>query len=486
MSSGGWIAICVVCAVVGAVLTYILLSKKITNISKENVRLLSEIESEQRINVKAEEEKQQQQEKIDELNEKLRLKIEESAKKSQEAESEISIKHRLQEEKAELLMKNEELNKRLNEVTANYSAEYEKNKWINNADEKLREAFSTISKDIIDKNNNLFLTQANDKLSDFANSLGQKMAGERKEMSNVINPVGEQLEALKKQVAEMEKERLSAYSGLNTSVDELKKQNDILKEETRSLSGALRNSTVRGKWGEAQLRRIVELSGMVEHIDFEEQHVNDDGKRPDMLVKLAGNRSVPIDSKVPMDEYLQYVDSKELADRKSHLDSHIKAVKKHIDALCKKEYWKSDERSVPFVVMVMPYESGLSATFEGDSNIFQYAVEKNVLLLSPMTFYAFLKSVSMGWTERNVAENAKAIKNLSDELIERFSNVWKHMEAVGDSMTKASQNYNKAVNSYNSRLLPTFNKIKALKSEYESTEIELIDENISVISKNEA
>lgn len=433
-----WIIICVVCVFSGGAVTYILLNKKTEALKADNMRIAAKLESE------------------------------------------TEAKNRYFAERDELAQKNEQLNIQLQKAMSEGAAEAEKTKWVDQADKNLREAFSALSKDIIDQNNNLFLERANDKLNDFAAKLDQKMAGESKNVSSIVTPVGEQLKELQKQVFEMENKRASAYSGLFTTVDELRKQNDILKSETHSLNSALRNSSVRGKWGEEQLRRIAELSGMIEHIDFEEQYVNDDGKRPDMTVMLTGDRVIPVDSKVPMDEYLLYAECTDNNERAAHLDKHIRAVKRHIDALGKKEYWKSAERSVQFVVMVVPYESGLSAIFEADQGIFQYALEKNVLLLSPMTFYAFLKSVSLGWSEYNMAENAKEISKLSAELIERFDRFMKYMEDIGANMGKAVLKYNEAVNSYNKRLLPTFNKIKSLNDKTENEPLELAENVLNV------
>ncbi len=443
MTTPIWIIVCFLCIIVGGITSYILLNKKIDLLKSENATFRAKLESE------------------------------------------TETKNQCIAEKQDLLAKNEHLNVELQKAVSASAAEAEKNKWVTEADKTLRETFNAISKDIIDQNNNLFLARANDKLNDFAAKLDQKMEGESRNVNNIVTPVGEQLKELQKQVAEMENKRVAAYTGLETSVVELRKQNDILKSEAQSLNSALRNSSVRGKWGEAQLRRIAELSGMVEHIDFEEQYVNNDGKRPDMIILLTGNRTIPVDSKVPMDEYLSFAESSDNTERSSHLDKHVRAVKRHIDALAKKEYWKSFERTVPFVVMVMPYESGLSATFEADQGIFQYGLDRNVLLLSPMTFYAFLKSVSMGWAEYNMAENAKEISKLSNELIERFERFIKYIDDIGSNMGKAVSKYNEAIGSYNKRLLPTFNKLKELNGKDISEAIDPLENVLNVqISDN--
>lgn len=203
---------------------------------------------------------------------------------------------------------------------------------------------------------------------------------------------------------------------------------------------------------------------MVEHIDFEEQHVNTDGSRPDMVIYLTGGRSVPVDSKVPMNSYMLYLDDTDEQARAKHLAEHVKALRSHIDALFRKAYWKSEERSAEMVAMVVPYESGLSAAFASDRDIFSYAMEKNVLLLSPMTFYAFLKSVSIEWQENAMSKNAKEIAALSRELITRFDTFFGYFNNMDKALSSARDQYDKAVRSYNSRLSPTFNRFKALSS----------------------
>ena len=231
----------------------------------------------------------------------------------------------------------------------------------------------------------------------------------------------------------------------------------------------------RGKWGEEQLRRIAELAGMVEHIDFEEQEVNVEGSRPDMVIHLTGGRSVPVDSKAPMNSYLAYLDDTDEAQRAKHLSEHVKALRNHIDTLYRKAYWKSEDRSVEMVAMVVPYESGLSAAFATDREIFGYAMEKNVLLLSPMTFYAFLKSVSIGWQENAMSKNAKEIAKQSKELIKRFETFYGHFDKIDKALANARTAYDSAVSSYNSRLLPAFNRFETLSN---GTEQNLLEENI--------
>lgn len=350
------------------------------------------------------------------------------------------------------------LSAKLTEASAKAAAVEESNnnlkEWIGKADSSLKDSFASLSKNITENNNRVFLETAGDKVG------------------GIVTPVSNELKELRNKVEELEAKRASAYSGLNEKVDSLQKQNTELKNATDLLNSTLKNNAQRGKWGEEQLRRIAELAGMVEHIDFEEQASNGEGGRPDMVIHLTGGRTVPVDSKAPMNSYLLYLDDTDEASREKHLAEHVKALRGHIDTLYKKAYWKSEERSAEMVAMVVPYESGLSAAFASDREIFSCAMEKNVLLLSPMTFYAFLKSVSIGWQENAMSQNAKEIAKQSKELIKRFDTFFGYFEKMDGALTNARTQFDKAMSSYNSRLLPAFNRFEMLSKGTEQLEDE--------------
>ena len=373
-----------------------------------------------------------------------------------------------------------ELSRKLNiayaEAAAAKQSSEDIRQWITKADGSLKESFASLSKDITENNSKVFLESANDKLNDFAAKLGVNLKSNNEAVSGIVTPVGNELKELRAKVEEIEKARASAYTGLTTQVDALSKQNTELQAATDLLNNTLKNNVQRGRWGEEQLRKVAELAGMVEHIDFEEQQVNFDGNRPDMVINLTGGRTVPVDSKVPMNSYILYLDDTDEQSRTKHLSEHVKALRSHIDALNRKAYWKSEERSVEMVAMVVPYESGLSVAFAADRDIFTYAMEKNVLLLSPMTFYAFLKSVSIGWQENAMSKNAKEIAALSKELIKRFDTFYGYFDGIDKSLAKAREQYEKAVSSYNSRLFPTFGKFKTLSGGLEEAETPLLEE----------
>ncbi len=360
---------------------------------------------------------------------------------------------KLQNINNDLTNEKNKLSSQLADIRASKSAIEESNKnlkqWIETSENRLKDSFSSLSKDITENNSKFFLDNANEKLNDFASKLKENLQGNNEKVDNMVKPVDTELKNLQEKM-----------TSLTERVDNLKSQNNELKNATDMLNNTLKNNSLRGKWGEEQLRKIAELSGMIAHIDFEEQETNDKGNRPDMVIHLTGGRTIPVDSKVPMNAYIKYLDESDEQQRKKYLDEHVRAVRNHIDILNKKAYWKDEKRSAELVAMVVPYESGLSAAFSSDQNIFSYAMEKNVLLLSPMTFYAFLKSVSIGWQENAMSKNAQEIARLSKELTDRFEKFFAYMENIGKSINDARDQYDKAMSSYNKRLAVTFNRFK--------------------------
>ena len=439
----------------GFLLAFLIQNAKISALKNENGNLKNEKEN------------------LNSENEENRRKAEKLLFENSEKEREIAVKETIlktetfraneAERKAEELSgKVSELSEKLSVVSAKAAATEESNRnikeWIDKADSSLKDSFASISKNITENNNKVFLESANDKVG------------------GIVTPVSNELKELRAKVEELEQKRASAYGTLTQQVEGLQKQNSELKNATDLLNSTLKNNAQRGKWGEEQLRRIAELAGMVEHIDFEEQEVNVEGSRPDMVIHLTGGRSVPVDSKAPMNSYLAYLDDTDEAARAKHLSEHVKALRNHIDTLFRKAYWKSEDRSVEMVAMVVPYESGLSAAFATDREIFGYAMEKNVLLLSPMTFYAFLKSVSIGWQENAMSKNAKEIAKQSKELIKRFEVFYGHFDKIDKALSNARNAYDSAVSSYNSRLLPAFNRFETLSNGSEQNL--LLEENI--------
>ena len=440
---------------IGFALAFIIQNGKVSALKSENSLHKNEKE---KLTLELGENKKKNEELLFSLSEKERdLAVKEAMLKAENLRME-----EIEKQNADFAERMNSLSAKLTEASAKAAAVEESNnnlkEWIGKAETGLKDSFASLSKDITENNNKVFLETANDKVG------------------GIVTPVSNELKELRAKVEELEAKRASAYSGLNEKVENLQKQNTELKNATDLLNSTLKNNAQRGKWGEEQLRRIAELAGMVEHIDFEEQASNGEGGRPDMVIHLTGGRTVPVDSKAPMNSYLLYLDDTDENSRAKHLGEHVKALRGHIDTLYKKAYWKSEDRSAEMVAMVVPYESGLSAAFATDRDIFSYAMEKNVLLLSPMTFYAFLKSVAIGWQENAMSQNAKEIAKQSKELIKRFDTFFGYFEKMDGALTNARAQFDKAMSSYNSRLLPAFNRFEMLSKGTEQQE--LLEENI--------
>ncbi|MFQ4149262.1 DNA recombination protein RmuC [Arthrobacter sp. LAPM80] len=282
-----------------------------------------------------------------------------------------------------------------------------------------------------------------------------------------LGPVAEKLNAVQRQVALLERDRVEQYGQLAEQLREAKDADAKLLATTSSLASALRSNSARGKWGEVQLRRVVEAAGLLAHVDFEEQvHTNtDDGAhRPDMIVRLPGGKELVLDAKVPLTSFLDAHDAgtPESAESQQHLARHAKAVKAHIDALAGKQYWTSAKNSPELVICFVPVESILSAALMSDPGLLDYAMSKNVVLASPISLLAILKSVAFTWRQDVLTESAKELFELSAQLYTRLGTMGEAVSAVGVSLKTSVDRYNKLVGTLEARVLPTARKLNAL------------------------
>ncbi|MDJ0317642.1 MULTISPECIES: DNA recombination protein RmuC [Arthrobacter] len=288
--------------------------------------------------------------------------------------------------------------------------------------------------------------------------------------SNVLQalgPVSEKLSAVQRQVALLERDRVEQYGQLAEQLRAAKDADAKLLATTSSLASALRSNSARGKWGEVQLRRVVESAGMLAHVDFEEQvhTATDDGvHRPDMIVRLPGGKELVLDAKVPLSSFLNAHDAgtTDSAESQQHLARHAKAVKAHIDALAGKQYWASATNSPELVICFVPVESILSAALMSDPGLLDYAMSKNVVLASPISLMAILKSVAFSWRQDVLTESAKELFELSAQLYTRLGTMGEAVSAVGVSLKTSVDRYNKLVGTLEARVLPTARKLNAL------------------------
>ena len=284
-------------------------------------------------------------------------------------------------------------------------------------------------------------------------------------LKGAVDPIAGLLGQYREQLGQMEKERVGAYQGLLEQVTALRASGEGLRSETQSLVTALHAPQVRGRWGEMQLRRVVEMAGMVEHCDFVEQETTvTDGSvaRPDMVVLMPGGRSVVVDAKVPLDAYLHGIQATDESSRADATRAHARQLRNHIDALARKAYWSQFERTPDFVVCFVPGEGLLASAFEADPTIVEHALEHKVLLASPITLVALLRTVGFGWREEAMAENARQVQQLGQEIYRRLATMGSHLAKLGRSLDASVASYNRAVSSMETRVLVTARRFEEL------------------------
>jgi DNA recombination protein RmuC len=345
--------------------------------------------------------------------------------------------------KTNAMHRSSELESTVAELKAENKGSAEKLEWMENAEDKLREAFKSLASDALNANTEMLTGQA------------------KKDISSIVDPLKENLTSLDGHVRELEKSREGAYKSLEQQLKDIKDTHTRLQETTSSLSHALSAPTVRGRWGELQLRRVVELAGMVNHVAFDEQATTDGG-RPDMIVHLPNGGVLPVDSKVPLSAYKTAMESDDEEKRARKLSEHAGAMKGRIQELGQKQYWDQFKKTPDFVVMFVPNEACLGAAFDKDPGLLEYAIEKKVLISSPVTLLALLRSVAYGWQQHKVSENALKIVSESKELYKRLKIFLGIFEEVGKSLSKATEKYNKAVGSMQRRLIPQSKKMQEL------------------------
>jgi DNA recombination protein RmuC len=331
--------------------------------------------------------------------------------------------------------------------------------------DRLSGAFASLSQEALAKNNEQFLALADTRFGQARTAAQGDLAQRQQAIEELLAPLSETLTRYEQGVHQMESERKGAYASLSERVAALHLGHEQLAKETRNLVTALRSPHTRGRWGEMTLRRAVEAAGMLEHCDFEEQKTvaGDEGNvRPDMVVHLPGGGHVVIDSKVPLDAFLQFTEADDDEARRALLEKHAKQVRTHVDQLARKEYWKQFDRSPEFVVAFIPGEPLLAAALETDSTLQDHALDKRVILATPNTLVAALRTIALSWQQETLAENAREVKDLGAELYRRLRKWTGHMQSLQKSLVASVEAYNSAVGSLESRVLVTARKFPAL------------------------
>lgn len=330
---------------------------------------------------------------------------------------------------------------------------------IKQQSEMMTQTFDSLAQDALRKSSEQFLQLAQERMAQTQLSSSHELEKRQKAIAELIDPVTKTLSTMDQKLAELEKERNNAYTEIKTQITGMHQDQTKLRQETSSLVQALRSPSARGQWGEMQLKRCLEMAGMVEGVHFKQQ-VSVDGQRPDVVIELPGNKQIVIDSKSPIDAYLNAF-KEDVSEREQNefLDQHALHVKDHLKKLGAKAYWQNFE-SPEFVIMFLPGESYFSAALERNPSLIEAGVEQKVIPASPTTLISLCKAVMYGWSQEKLADSAREISDLGQELYKRVSVFGGHMENVGKGLEKAIGSYNQAIGSLESNVLPQARRFK--------------------------
>jgi len=330
---------------------------------------------------------------------------------------------------------------------------------------EMTDTFNALSSAALKSSSEDFLRLASEHLGKVVADTKGKLGEHQAAMDGMIKPLYETLKRYEEQIRSIEESRHKAYGSLEEQLRALALTHENLQRETSNLVSALRKPQVRGRWGEMQLRRVAELSGMSMHCDFTEQQSMDTEKgriRPDMIVHLPMEREIVVDSKVSLEAYLDAIAATTEDERKAKMEKHAQQVRSHMNKLASKEYWSQFKQSPEFVVLFIPGESFLSSALDMDNTIIEDGIEKRVIVATPTTFIALLRAIAYGWRQEQLTKNAQEISELGRQLYERMNTLVQHFDSIGSNLEKAISAYNKAVGSMESRILPSVRRFKEL------------------------
>lgn len=357
---------------------------------------------------------------------------------------------------------NEDLKIQTAELRKEQEANIEKLQWLEKAEEALRDTFQSLAGQALRVNTEDFLRNAQTQVEKLLGQVRGDWTTQKAEMQNLVNPLEKNLATLETHIRQLEQKREGAYKGLEEQVKQLMRVHYEVHKAMSRLTQSLKSSRVRGNWGELQLHRVVEMAGMVKHVDFLEQVKTDVG-RPDMIVHLPNGGILPLDAKAPMAAYFESFEAKDSKSRNQKLNDHVKAIRERTRELSKKEYWRQFEKTPEFVVMFIPNEASLHTAFELEPQLLEKAMEMRVLIATPVTLLAMLKAVAYGWQQYHMSENTRLIAEEGKELHKRLIRFANHLDNLGNSVGKVVDCYNKSLGSFERRLMPSVRRLEEME-----------------------
>lgn len=333
---------------------------------------------------------------------------------------------------------------------------------LDQARDNMTQTFNAMAGEALKHNSTEFLKLAQENLKQFTVKAQGDLEQREKAVENMVKPIKEALNKTEQQIREIEKDRKEAYGSLNKHLETMAEAHKTLQGETRNLVQALRRPEVRGQWGEMTLKRLAELAGMVEHCDFfqQEQVRDEEGAalRPDMVVRMPDGRDIIVDAKTPLDAYLSAAEAGDEETRQKELQRHARKVRERVKELSGKAYWKQFKNTPDFVVLFIPGDQFLGAALDIDRKLLEDALADKVILATPTSFVALLRAVAYGWRQQSLAENAEQIRTVGEELYGRMATFGEHLSKVGSSLDTSVNHFNKAVGSFDTRILPSARK----------------------------